>query len=132
MSKKQDKKQLPTGQRTTIDEATQEAESRPLDFDPATRARYVRDMIKNIQLWLSQGDTDEQIKPRIGLFPENYPELYKRLIARDDMGPINAMLLMLDKMAEGTISQHQASIVIGKKLVDRYVTPQLNGTSANK
>lgn len=127
-----DKKELPTGQKTTIDEATHEAENRPIDFNPATRARYIRDMIKDIQLWLSQGDSDEQIKPRVGDFIDNYPELYKKLIAREDISPINSMLLMLDKMSEGVISQHQASVVIGKKLVDRFVTPQLNGASEGK
>ena len=42
------------------------------------------------------------------------------------------MLAMLDRMGEGNISQHQASVIIGKKLVDRYVTPQLNGADAKK
>ena len=40
------------------------------------------------------------------------------------------MLEMLDSMGQGTISQHQASVIVGKKLVDRYVTPQLNGSHA--
>jgi hypothetical protein len=42
------------------------------------------------------------------------------------------MLAMLDRMGEGSLSQHQASIIVGKKLVDRYVTPQLNGNGKNK
>ena len=36
------------------------------------------------------------------------------------------MLAMLDSMGDGKISQHQASIIVGKNLVDKYVTPQLN------
>ena len=37
------------------------------------------------------------------------------------------MLAMLDRMGEGNISQHQASIIIGKKLVDKFINPELNG-----
>jgi len=48
------------------------------------------------------------------------------------LSPIQSMLAMLDKMGEGKLSQHQASVIVGKKLVDRYVTPQLNGTSQKK
>ena len=63
---------------------------------------------------------------------EQYPELFKKLLAKQDLGPMQSMLTMLDKMADGSLSQHQASVIIGKKLVDRYVTPQLNGTAPDK
>ena len=39
------------------------------------------------------------------------------------------MLAMLDKMAEGNISQHHASIIIGKNLVDTFINPNLNGSA---
>ena len=57
---------------------------------------------------------------------------FKKIITKQDLAPIQSMLAMLDKMGEGAISQHQASVIIGKKLVDRYVTPQLNGGDAKK
>lgn len=117
---------LPPIQRQSMEEATAEAEARSLDYDPSVRAHYIRSMLQDIALWMSQGDSEETIKTRIPQFLESYPELFKKVINKQDLAPIQSMLAMLDRMAEGTLSQHQASVIVGKKLVDRYVTPQLN------
>lgn len=113
--------------RQSIDEATAEAESRPLDFNPSIRARFVRDMLKEVGNYVSQGLTEDQIREKVPEFSEKYPELFKKIIDKEDLTPIQSMLAMLDKMSEGTISQHQASMIVGKKLVDRFVKPQLDG-----
>ncbi len=123
----QSKKNLPPTHRQTMEEATAEAEARPLEYDPAVRAQYIRSMLRDIPQWMSEGETEETIKQRVPDFVESYPELFKKLIHRHDVTPIHNMLTMLDRMAEGRMSQHQASIVVGKKLVDRFVTPQLQG-----
>ena len=115
-------------QRQSIKEATDEAEARSLDYDPAIRATYIRMMVQDISEWVSNGEPENTIRQRASDFPEQYPELFKKLLAKQDLGPMQNMLSMLDRMAEGNISQHQASVIIGKKLVDKYVTPQLNGT----
>ena len=125
-------KQLPEMHKKTMSEEIREAEERPLEFDPNSRARYIRQMLQDIQLWMSQGDSDEVIRSRVPDFIEKYPELFKKIINKNDLTPIQSMLQMLDKMGDGTISQHQASVVIGKKLVDRYITPQLSSPSKNK
>jgi hypothetical protein len=124
--------QLPPVQRQSIAEATAEAESRALEYDPNIRARYVRSMLQDIALWMSRGDSEDTIKSRVPDFVEKYPELFKKLINKEDLAPIQSMLAMLDKMGEGNLSQHQASVIIGKKLVDRYVTPQLNGSGGRR
>jgi hypothetical protein len=126
------KKELPSVHRQSMEEATAEAESRPMDYNPSDRARHVRSMVQDIALWMSQGDSEDVIKQRVPEFVEQYPELFKKLIQKQDMAPIQSMLTMLDRMAEGNLSQHQASVIIGKKLVDRYVTPQLNGSGVRK
>jgi len=126
------KKDLPATQRQSIQDATAEAEARPIDFNPSERATTIRKMMGDIPLWLAQGDSEDVIRQRIPDFAEQYPELFKKLIQKQDLTPIRSMLEMLDKMAQGNITQHQASIQIGKKLVDRYVTPQLNGGGARK
>lgn len=122
----------PPIERQSIDEATTEAESRTLDFDPKTRALFVREMLTDIPRWMAQGLTEEQIRQKVPQFVEKYPELFSKIISKQDLTPIQSMLVMLDKMGEGQISQHQASVIIGKKLVDRFVTPQLNNTSGGK
>jgi hypothetical protein len=81
---------------------------------------------------MSQGDSEGVIRARVPEFIENYPELFKKVIARQDLAPIQSMLAMLDQMGNGNMSQHQASVIVGKKLVDRFVTPQLNDSGAKK
>ena len=117
----------PTAPLESIDEATSRAESRSLDFNPRVRAIFIREMIDDVNVWLSQGLTEEQIREKVPEFAEKYPELFSKLIKQDDLSPIQSMLGMLDKMAEGNITQHQASIVIGKTLVDKFINPELNG-----
>ena len=82
-------------------------------------------MIAYMTLWIAQGDSEEILRLRCPDFVEKYPELFKKLLAREDLSPIRLMLASLDKMADGKISQHDASIAVGKSLVDRYVTPAL-------
>lgn len=117
----------PPVERQSYSDAASEAASRSLDFDPNTRARYIREMLRDIPIWLNQGLTEEQIRDKVPDFAEKYPELFQKLIKKQDISPIQSMLAMLDRMGEGNISQHQASIIIGKKLVDKFVNPQLNG-----
>jgi len=124
--------QLPPVHRQSMEEAAAEAESRPLEFDPSVRSLYIRSMLQDIALWMSHGDSEDTIRQRVPDFIEKYPELFKKIINRQDLSPIQSMLAMLDRMAEGNLSQHQASIIVGKKLVDRYVTPQLQSNSSNK
>ncbi len=131
-NQQQPNRQLPSTQRQSISEATREAESRSLDFDPNERASYVRRMLRDIALWMSQGDSEQVIMERVPDFAEQYPRLFKALINREDLSPIQNMLAMLDKMGEGSLSQHQASMIVGKRLVDRYITPQLKGNGSNK
>lgn len=117
----------PPVERQNYSDAAAEAESRSLDFDPNVRARYIREMLRDIPVWLNQGLTEEQIREKAPDFAEKYPELFQKIIQKQDLSPIQSMLAMLDRMGEGNISQHQASIIIGKKLVDKFVNPQLRG-----
>jgi hypothetical protein len=107
----------------------QEAASRALEYDPRVRAEYIRGKVKDITQRIGNGETEESIKSSVPDFIEQYPELFKKMMKKEDLTPIYDMLRLLDKMAEGRLSQHEASIVIGKSLVDRFVTPQLQGTS---
>ena len=118
----------PTAPLESIDEATSRAESRSIDFNPRVRARFIREMIEDVNIWLTQGLTEEQIREKVPEFAEKYPELFSKLIKKDDLSPIHSMITMLDKMAEGNITQHQASIIIGKTLVDKFIGPELNGS----
>jgi hypothetical protein len=94
----------PPIERQSIDEATREAESRNLDFDPKVRARFVREMIIDVTQYMNQGLTEEQIREKVPEFAERYPELFQKLIKHEDLSPIQSMLAMLDRMGEGNIT----------------------------
>ncbi len=122
----------PPVERQSYTDASNEAASRSLDFDPNVRARFIREMLRDIPVWMNQGLTEEQIREKAPEFAEKYPELFQKIIKNQDLSPIQSMLAMLDRMGEGSISQHQASIIIGKKLVDKFVNPQLNGSGSSR
>jgi hypothetical protein len=119
----------PSIEKKSITEATKEAEQRPLDFNPKERAELIMQMLNDIPTWINRGDSEKDIKERIPDFVEKYPELFKKIIKKEDLSPINTMLTMLDRIAEGQISQHKASVVVGQKLVDKYVMPSLKSSS---
>jgi hypothetical protein len=119
----------PPIERQSYQQAAEEASSRSLDFDPKVRARFIREMLTDIPRWMTQGLTEEQIREKVPEFAEKYPELFTKIIQKQDLSPIQSMLVMLDRMGEGSLTQHQASVIIGKKLVDKFVNPQLNGGS---
>lgn len=119
------KNTLPAIQRKSIEEATSEAEARTLDYQPKERATYIRNTLHTISEWMKKGDKEKTIRERLPEFVEQYPELFKKIMGRQDLTPIHTMLALLDKMGEGKISQHQASVAVGQKLVDTYVTPAL-------
>jgi hypothetical protein len=122
----------PPVNRQSINEATEEAQSRALDFDPNVRARFIRQMLNDMSKYMSQGLSEDEIREKAPEFSDRYPELFKKIINKEDLTPIQSMLVMLDKMGEGALSQHNASMIVGQRLVDRFIKPQLNGTSADK
>jgi hypothetical protein len=113
--------------RQSIEDATREAESRALDFNPRERAAIIREMISVLVPLVRAGKLEAELKAAYPTYAERYPELFKKIVTKQDLTPLNTMVTMLDRMADGSISQHQASIIVGQRLVDRYVTPQLNG-----
>lgn len=117
--------------RQSIEEATREAETRPLEYSPSERAREVRKILDDIPPLVRRGATLDTIRARYPEWAEKFPELLKKICEKSDLTPIRTMLKMLDHMSEGRISQHQASIVVGQHLVDRFVKPQLNGEDTN-
>lgn len=111
----------------SVDDAAREASERPIDFNPAERATIIRAMVRDLTPLVRQGKLEAELKTNFPEYAERYPELFKKIVTKQDLTPLNTMLAMLDKMASGNISQHEASIIVGQRLVDRFVKPQLNG-----
>lgn len=112
-----------------IMESMKDAQNKSLEYSPAERARDIRKLLDEIPPLVNRGYSLDDIKK---MYPEEYkkyPQFIKKIVEKQDLSPIRGMLLMLDNMAKGNITQHNASIIVGKQLVDKYVKPQLNGTS---
>jgi hypothetical protein len=116
----------------SVEDASREASERPLDFNPAARAAMLRDMVRDLVPLVHQGKSDAELKEAYPLYADTFPELFKKIVAKQDLTPLNTMISMLDKIATGSISQHEASIIVGQRLVDRFVKPQLSGSSPDK
>jgi hypothetical protein len=116
----------------STEEAIREAAMKPAEFSPVERATYLREMIAELVPLVAQGKTSEQLKESHGEFARAYPELFKKVVGKEDLTPLRTMLGALDKMAEGKLTQHTASVMVGQKLVDTYVKPQLAGVAPNK
>lgn len=108
--------------------AISDAKSRQLTFNPKDRATYIRKCLHDITSSISENKSEEDIRKQFAEFIELYPELFKKIINKNDLSLIQNMLAMLDSMGDGKLSQHEASVIIGKNLVDKYVTPQLHGS----
>jgi hypothetical protein len=101
-----------------------EAEERSLEYDPAERAKYVRNHLDLIKNWKSQRIAKTEIAERIPQFAREYPMLFQKATEPNpDISMINGMLAMLDHMSAGKINQHQASVIVGKALHKKYIQP---------
>ena len=114
--------------RRNLRESIAEAENAPLNFLPKERAAYVRSMMALIETLQSEGKTVEEIKERVPEFARDYENLFKAATSGEAFNKQNlkTMLALLDRMGEGQLSQHQASVIVGKKLADQYIAPQVN------
>jgi hypothetical protein len=105
--------------------ASVEAEKAATQFNPKERATYVRERVDEIRRLIGLGQNDLQIKEALGNFVQAYPTLFQYAVRTDfDVKQFEMMMAMLDKMGAG-MTQHQASIAIGQKLVDKYVKPMI-------
>jgi hypothetical protein len=113
-------------ERQSIEEAVAEANSRALQFSPAERAADIRRMMETIPQLLARGVTKDALLTTFEKEAKMYPQLFKKIVDAEDLSPIRVMLTMLDKMQEGELNQHQASVIVGEKLLNKYVRPQLD------
>jgi hypothetical protein len=105
--------------------ASKEAENAPTLFSPRERSIYIKERVNEIRKLRQLGQTDEQIKVALGSFVTQYPTLFQMAVEPHfDEQKLSFMLGVLDKMATG-MTQHQASVIVGQKLVDSFVKPMI-------
>jgi DNA-binding ferritin-like protein (Dps family) len=120
-------------ERRNLQQAVSEAENAPTQFPAKERATYVADMIRRVEIYQVEGKNKEQIRELMPDFSKSYKELFD-MVTRPggyDKNTLKVMIQMLNQMGNGNMSQHQASVIVGKKLVDTYVKPQTEGANRN-
>ena len=108
---------------------TQEELPEPISIETArTRASYVRTMITKIERYLNEGKTKEQIEkmPHIPEFKAKFSKLYETVMTPGyDKQSLYTMLTLLEKMGRAEMSQHDASVIVGQRLFDKYVNTKM-------
>ena len=108
----------------------EEPEEIPLTAEEATnRASYVRTLITKIERYQKEKKSIEEIEkmPHIGTFKKDYPKLYETLVSTEPYHKqsLHVMLQMLDQMGNNKMSQNDASVIVGQRVFDTFVKPQI-------
>jgi len=108
--------------RESYNEASRRAQEQPLSFNPGERSRYVKSMVETTLQYKAQGLTVEEIKSRLPEFAEQYQHLFEMITSPDgfDRRNLEVMLTMLEHMQKGNLTQHDASVIVGKRLYEKY------------
>jgi hypothetical protein len=97
-----------------------------------TRSERVRAMILDIEDAMKTM-SPAQIASQFADYQKEFPSIFAMLLKKDYRRDILAMMVdQLDKMEQGDLSQHNASVAVGTMLVDRIVKPQLKGAERKK
>lgn len=107
----------------SIEEAITEAQGRKIDFPAEERGKYVRSMVKRVQELQAAGRSIEDITEQLPEFKRDFPYLFEMVTENTDFdaGSLKTMLTMLDRMGDGSLNHHQATVIVGKRLSDRYI-----------
>jgi len=90
-------------------------------------------MVDTISNLYSQGKPVDEIQQLYPEFARDYKNLFEAITSPSgyDKQNLKVMLAMLERMGNGQLSQHQASVIIGKKLADQYITPTIGPSGSN-
>lgn len=109
----------------SIEDSLRDAESRSLDFPAKERAIYVRAMVTRARELKENGMVIDDIKERLPEFARDYPHLFETVTGDDfDPSTLQTMLAMLDRMGQGSLNHHQATVIVGKRLAQKYIRPE--------
>jgi hypothetical protein len=95
------------------------------------RASYIRNNVDKIFAGKRIGKSNEEIEEDVARFAKDYPFLFKKVLAMESPNDPNlrTMIAMLEGMGRGDLTQDQASGIVGQRLFDRYIKPNLGSGS---
>ena len=104
----------------------------PLEAEvAASRTVFINDNIRVVRQLKSQGKSADEIEKEVPVFARDYPALYKMVLkinleSEKESAPLRTMIAMLDRMGKGQMTQDQASGVVGQRLYDTYIKPNID------
>jgi hypothetical protein len=103
----------------------QQAQQRDLDFPATERASYLRAMIQRVEEYRREGFDLPAIRERLPEFVRDYPHLFEMVTQEGgyDKSNLTTMLTMLERMGQGNLNQHQATVIVGNRLAQKYIKP---------
>jgi len=121
----------PTVETQSYEEASRAAAEHKHQFNPKERADYVRAMVSRTLEYQREHKTIDEIKERLPEFARDYKHLFDVITSPDgyDAGNLQVMITMLEHMNNGNLTQHDASVIVGKRLYSKYKT-QTNQTDS--
>ena len=125
MSDNQEKQQQQQ-QNRNVKRLREEPPPPPLTSNQAKdRASFIRGEITKVTVLKRQGKSFDEMKEACSEFANNYPHLFIMVTSDEEYseGTLHTMLVMLDRMAENKVSQHDASVVVGKHVAHHYMKP---------
>ena len=110
-------------ERRNIREAISEAATQKHEFDANARATYIRDMIKDIEKYQAEGKNVDEIRQLMPTFFRDYKNLFEMVTSTNGYSKetLKTMLAMLDRMGSGDLTQHQASVIVGQRVAEKYI-----------
>jgi hypothetical protein len=73
----------------------------------------------------ADGRTVAEIEEQLPEFKRDYPYLFEMIAENDtyDEANLNTMLSMLERMGNGNLNHHQATVIVGERLASKYIQP---------
>ena len=103
-----------------------ESASRPLDFDAKERTEFLKTAFTQVMELQNTGASVAEIRTAVPILAERFPELFKKITTPGaDLTPLHQMMNMLQKIGDGEVSHHNASIKIGAELASKYIPSNL-------
>lgn len=108
--------------RQSYEEASREAALKPHEFNAKERSNYVRTMVARTVEYQRERKTIEEIKERLPEFARDYKHLFEMITSPEgyDASNLQVMISMLEHMDKGNLTQHDASVIVGKRLYSKY------------
>ena len=101
-----------------------------LDDNSVADISNLEEEIKNLQNRIKEMNNcldKKKLETEFQNLHQNFPTIFNKILdGTMDMGRLKFMLRMIRDVEDKKISKHQASINVGKELVDNIVKPQID------